>query len=79
VGVVDAVTMADICYEEDPPPEADMHIIMTGEGNFVEVQGTGEHGTFTQEQLLELLSLGRKAAGELKELQKAALGGLELD
>ena len=44
----------------------------------VEVQGTGEHGTFTQEQLLELLALGRKAAGELKQLQQAALDGLEL-
>ena len=42
------------------------------------MQGTGEHGTFTQEQLLELLALGRKATAELKELQQAALGGLEL-
>ena len=68
VGVVDGVAMADLCYEEDSADE----------GNFVEVQGTGEHGTFTQEQLLELLALGRKAAGELKQLQQAALDGLEL-
>ena len=73
VGVVDGVAMADLCYEEDSAAEVDMNIIMTDEGNFVEVQGTGEHGTFTQEQLLELLALGRKAAGELKELQQAAL------
>ena len=78
VGVVDGVAMADLCYEEDSAAEVDMNIIMTDEGNFVEVQGTGEHGTFTQEQLLELLALGRKAAGELKELQQAALDGLEL-
>ena len=70
--------MADLCYEEDSAAEVDMNIIMTDEGNFVEVQGTGEHGTFTQEQLLELLSLGRKATAELKEMQQAALGGLEL-
>ena len=62
----------------DGAAEVDMNIIMTDEGNFVEVQGTGEHGTFTQEQLLELLALGRKAAGELKQLQQAALDGLEL-
>ena len=79
VGVVDGVAMADLCYEEDSAAEVDMNIIMTDEGNFVEVQGTGEHGTFTQEQLLELLALGRKATGELKELQQAALGGLELN
>ena len=78
VGVVDGVAMADLCYEEDSAAEVDMNIIMTDEGSFVEVQGTGEHGTFTQEQLLELLALGRKAAGELKELQQAALDGLEL-
>ena len=78
VGVVDGVAMADLCYEEDSAAEVDMNIIMTDEGNFVEVQGTGEHGTFTQEQLLELLALGRKAAGELKQLQQAALDGLEL-
>ena len=78
VGVVDGVAMADLCYEEDSAAEVDMNIIMTDEGNFVEVQGTGEHGTFTQEQLLELLDLGRKATAELKELQQAALGGLEL-
>ena len=78
VGVVDGVAMADLCYEEDSAAEVDMNIIMTDEGNFVEVQGTGEHGTFTQEQLLELLALVRKAAGELKELQQAALDGLEL-
>ena len=78
VGVVDGEAMADLCYEEDSAAEVDMNIIMTDEGNFVEVQGTGENGTFTQEQLLELLALGRKAAGELKEIQKKALGGLEL-
>lgn len=76
--MVDGVAMADLCYEEDSAAEVDMNIIMTDEGNFVEVQGTGEHGTFTQEQLLELLALGRKAAGELKQLQQAALDGLEL-
>ena len=70
VGVVDGVAMADLCYEEDSAAEVDMNIIMTDEGNFVEVQGTGEHGTFTQEQLLELLALGRKAAGELNSCSR---------
>ena len=55
VGVVDGVAMADLCYEEDSAAEVDMNIIMTDEGNFVEVQGTGENGTFTQEQLLDYL------------------------
>lgn len=39
VGVVDGVAMADLCYEEDSAAEVDMNIIMTDEGNFVEVQG----------------------------------------
>lgn len=78
VGVVDGEAMADLCYEEDSAAEVDMNIIMTDEGNFVELQGTGEDGTFTQEQLLELLALGKKAAQELKEMQKETLGGLEL-
>ena len=72
VGVVDGVAMTDLCYEEDSAAAVDMNIIMTDEGNFVEVQGTGEHGTFTQEQLLELLALGRKGAGEVEALQQAA-------
>ncbi len=78
VGVVDGEAMTDLCYEEDSAAEVDMNVIMTGEGSFVEVQGTGEHGTFTQEQLLELLALGRKATAELREIQKEALDGLEL-
>ena len=67
-----------VILEDEIRASSDEVIIMTDDGNFVEVQGTGEHGTFTQEQLLELLALGRKAAGELKQLQQAALDGLEL-
>ena len=78
VGIVNSEAMLDLCYEEDSAAEVDMNIIMTSDGNFVEVQGTGEHGTFSRQQLNELLELGEKGNKELMEKQKEALEGLEL-
>lgn len=77
VGIVDGVAMLDLCYHEDKDAEVDMNIVMTGNGDFVEVQGTGENGTFSQEQLEELLALGKKGTQELVAQQKAILGDLE--
>ncbi len=74
VGIVEGEPHLDLCYEEDSHAQVDMNIIMTGSGNFVEVQGTGENGTFSREQLNLLLELGEKGCGELVKEQKKALG-----
>lgn len=73
VGIVDGVPMLDLCYEEDSRADVDMNIIMTGEGNFVEVQGTGENGTFSMEELVKLVDLARKGNEELKEMQNSII------
>jgi ribonuclease PH len=64
----------DLRYEEDSAAEVDMNIVMTGAGRFVEVQGTGEHGTFDRDQLNQLIDLAVAGIDELDRAQKAALG-----
>ena len=78
VGIVNGEGLLDLCYEEDSAAEVDMNIIMSDACGYVEVQGTGENGTFSKEQLEEMLDLGRKGIEALMELQKEALNGLEL-
>ena len=65
VGIVEGEPLLDLCYEEDSRADVDMNIIMTGEGNFVELQGTGENGTFNKTELLKLIELGEKGNREL--------------
>ena len=77
VGIVEGEPVLDLCYYEDKDAEVDMNIVMTGNGDFVEVQGTGETGTFSQEQLECLLELGKKGTKELIAKQKAVLGDLD--
>lgn len=76
VGIVEEKALLDLCYEEDSAAQVDMNVVMTGLGNFVEVQGTGEEYQFSRKQLDELLSLGEKGCKELIALQKLALGDL---
>ncbi|MGO1402044.1 MAG: ribonuclease PH [Flaviflexus sp.] len=73
VGIVDGTPMLDLPYEEDVRAETDMNVVITGSGDFVEIQGTAEDGTFNRDELNELLDLAVKGAGELTELQKGAL------
>ena len=75
VGVVDGRPMLDLCYTEDVAAAVDMNLVMTGSGEYVEVQGTGEEATFTTEELTKLLAYGSKGIGELIEMQKTALAG----
>lgn len=79
VGIVEGQSLLDLCYEEDSAAEVDMNIIMSDGKGFIELQGTGENGTFSQEQLEEMLHLGKKGILDLIEIQKAALDGLELN
>ena len=73
-GLVGGCPMLDLCYEEDFAAEVDMNLVMTGGGKFIEIQGTGEEATFTEEQLVEFLRLGKKGIAELTEIQKKVLG-----
>jgi ribonuclease PH len=73
VGLLRGVALSDLCYVEDVAASVDMNLVMNGAGQFIEVQGTGEESTFSQEQLSELLALGRESIGQLIELQRAAL------
>ena len=73
VGLVDEVPMLDLSYEEDVKAAVDMNVVMTDEGQFVEVQGTGEDAPFTQRQMSAMLKLARKGIADLMACQKKAL------
>lgn len=75
VGVIDGHVCLDLPYEEDSRAEVDMNVVMTEEGRFVEIQGTGEHAEFDRDQLNELLDVATKGCEELIAAQKAALEG----
>ena len=73
VGKVRGIPMLDLCYEEDSAAEVDSNLVMTGEGNFVELQGTGEGGTFSRGELQEIIELGWAGVRRIHELQRACL------
>ena len=73
VGVVGGVPMLDLDYAEDSACDTDMNIVMTGNGGFVELQGTAEGAPFTREQMDALISLGQRGIRKLIAAQKAAL------
>ncbi len=74
VGLVDGKALLDLDYPEDVGAAVDMNVVMTGAGRFVEVQGTGEEATFSDDQLAALLKLARRGISQLTQLQRAALG-----
>ncbi|WP_026876439.1 ribonuclease PH [Jiangella gansuensis] len=73
VGVVGGTPLLDLCYEEDVRAETDMNVVMTGDGRFIEVQGTAEGAPFDRQELDSLLALAGDGCRELTELQTAAL------
>ncbi len=73
VGVVDGNPVLDLCYEEDSNAKVDMNIVMSDNGQFIEVQGTGEEAPFSREELNKLLELGEKGINDLIEIQKSVL------
>jgi ribonuclease PH len=73
VGVVDGTAMLDLQYEEDVRAETDMNVVMTGDGHYVEVQGTAEGRPFDRALLDELLDLAATGCGELTRAQAEAL------
>lgn len=76
VGISGGESVLDLCYAEDSKANVDMNIVMTDKGRFVEIQGTGEDGSFSKEELTELISLGEKGCGELFDVQREAIGTL---
>ena len=74
VGVVDGAPCLDLDYEQDVRAAVDMNVVMSSEGRFVEVQGTGEHGTFDRAELDRLLGLAVDGIRTLDALQRKALG-----
>jgi len=76
VGIVNGEMVLDLAYVEDSSALVDMNIVMTGQGHFVEVQGTGEEKPFSYEQLQGLLELGKKGVQQLIGYQKDAIGEL---
>ncbi|NJN98253.1 MAG: ribonuclease PH, partial [Anaerolineales bacterium] len=74
VGVVGDELLLDLCYEEDSAAQVDLNVVMTGAGQFVEIQGTAEKTPFEQETLLGLLSLARQGIEQLLARQAELLG-----
>jgi ribonuclease PH len=73
VGIISGEPRLDLCYEEDVAAETDMNVVCTGDGSFVEVQGTAERGAFGRDLLDELLNLAVAGCAELTKIQQAAL------
>jgi ribonuclease PH len=76
VGIVEGEPLLDLAYFEDAKAEVDMNVVMTGRGDFVEIQGSAEKKPFSQETLETLLLLARKGIMELISRQKEILKGI---
>ena len=73
VGIAGGQPLLDLAYDEDSHADVDMNIVMTGAGNFIEVQGTAEGKTFSKEQMDQLLGLAKKGIDELIDIQRNLL------
>ncbi len=73
-GIVKDVPTLDLDYQLDFAAQVDMNIVMTGRGQFIEVQGTGEESTFSESQLSDLIGLAKQGVTNLTKLQKESLG-----
>ncbi len=76
VGVFEGTPVLDLNYAEDSKADVDMNVVMLAGGDFVEVQGTGEGGTFSEKQMAALLKLAKKGIKELLAIQKKNLAGI---
>jgi ribonuclease PH len=73
VGIIDGVPMLDLPYIEDVRAETDMNVVVTGSGNFVEVQGTAEGAPFDRDELNQLLDLALLGTEQLAAIQRETL------
>ena len=67
-------SLLDLDYEEDKDVDVDLNLVMTGAGQFIEVQGSGEEATFSRTQLDRLLKIGTKGIDAITAAQRKALG-----
>jgi ribonuclease PH len=74
VGIVGGAAVLDLDYIEDVDAQVDMNVVMTGGGRFVEVQGTGEEATFSEQELTALVTLAKGGIKRLSDFQRDALG-----
>jgi ribonuclease PH len=77
VGVVDGKVLTDLDYSEDVRAEVDFNVVMTGQGRYIELQGTAEGRPFDGEQLGHMLKAAGKGIGQLIDMQRTSLGGLK--
>jgi ribonuclease PH len=73
IGIVNSYMMLDLCYDEDSQASVDFNIVMTGKGDFVEIQGTAEGKPFSRESIDDILSLAEKGIQQLFQAQQEAL------
>jgi ribonuclease PH len=73
VGIVGTQPLLDLAYDEDAAAAVDMNLVMNGAGQFIELQGTGEESSYSEEQLAAMLALGKSGIKQLLALQQAAL------
>jgi ribonuclease PH len=78
VGILDGNLILDLCYEEDSKAEVDMNVIMTGSGDFIEIQGTAERKPFSKEKMDAMLELAKKGINELFIVQRKLVGDILL-
>jgi ribonuclease PH len=74
VGIYQGMPVLDLDYSEDSTAETDMNVVMTDKGGFIEIQGTGEDGEFSMEDLNAMVGLAQEGIGHLLKAQQAALG-----
>ncbi|TAM34994.1 ribonuclease PH [bacterium] len=76
VGILDGNMLLDLCYEEDSRAEVDMNVIMTGAGEFIEIQGTAERKPFSKEKMDSMLDFAKKGISELFIAQRKLVGDI---
>jgi ribonuclease PH len=76
VGMVGGQALLDLCYTEDVAAQVDMNLVMTGAGEFIELQGSGEESTFTEAQLAAMIHVGKQGLQQLFQAQQTALGAV---
>jgi len=76
VGILNDNLILDLCYEEDSKAEVDMNVIMTGRGEFIEVQGTAERKPFSKEKMDSMMDLAGKGIEELFSIQRKLVGDI---
>ena len=75
IGIVESRPVLDLCYVEDVAASVDMNLVMNGQGEFIELQGTGEEASYSESQLTAMLALGKSGIKRLLNLQQGALQG----